>query len=57
VLLYSEAALAQGGEGDVHHPLNANVGLAVDDGPRPRLLGVEGYHHADFTPIQVVSLE
>jgi hypothetical protein len=28
-----EAALAQGGESNVHHQLNTGVGLAVDDGP------------------------
>jgi hypothetical protein len=28
-----EAALAQGGESDVRHQLNAGVGLATDDGP------------------------
>jgi hypothetical protein len=37
-----EAVLAQGGESHVHHQLNAGVGLAADDGPRPRLHGVEG---------------
>jgi hypothetical protein len=28
-----EAVLAQGGDNDVHHHLNASVGLAADDGP------------------------
>jgi hypothetical protein len=37
----------------VHHPLKADVGLAVDDGPQPWLYGVEGYHHTDLTPVQV----
>jgi hypothetical protein len=30
-----EAVLAQGGESDVRHHLNAGVGLATNDGPRP----------------------
>jgi hypothetical protein len=51
-----EAVLTQGGEGDVHHPLNASVGLATNDGPRPRIHGVEGYRHANLTPIQAVGL-
>jgi hypothetical protein len=50
-----EAVLAQGGEGNVRHPLNAGVGLAINDGPRPRLHGVEGYHHADHTTIQATG--
>jgi hypothetical protein len=37
-----EAVLAQGGESDVHHQLNAGVGLAADDGPQPWLRGVKG---------------
>jgi hypothetical protein len=28
-----EAVLTQGGEGDVRHPVNTSVGLAIDDGP------------------------
>jgi hypothetical protein len=43
-----EAVLARGGESHVRHRLNAGVGLATDDGPQPRLHGVEGYHHADL---------
>jgi hypothetical protein len=31
----SEAVLAQGGESDVRHQLNAGVGLTADDEPRP----------------------
>jgi hypothetical protein len=50
-----EAVLAQGGEGDVSHHFNADVGLAVDDGPQPWLCGAKGYHHANFTHIQVVD--
>jgi hypothetical protein len=34
-----EAVLAQEGESDVRHQLNAGVGLAVNDGPRPWLCG------------------
>jgi hypothetical protein len=41
-----EAVLAQGGEGDVCHHLNAGVRLTVNDGPRPWLRGVEGYPHS-----------
>jgi hypothetical protein len=39
----------------VRHPLNAGVGFAADDGPRPRLCDVEGYHHVDLAPVQAVS--
>jgi hypothetical protein len=49
------AVLVQGGESDVHHHLNTGVGLAADDGPRPRLCGVKGYHHANLAPVQVVG--
>jgi hypothetical protein len=44
-----EVVLAQGGESDVRHQLSTGVGLAADDGPQPRLRGVEGYLHADLT--------
>jgi hypothetical protein len=37
-----EAVLTQGGEGDVRHHLDAGVGHAADDGPRPRLHAVKG---------------
>jgi hypothetical protein len=50
-----EVALTQGGEGDVRHPFNTGVGLAIDDGPRPWLRGIEGYHHADHVPVQAVG--
>jgi hypothetical protein len=50
-----EVVLAQGGESDVRHQLNAGVGLAADDGPRPRLRGVEGYRHADLALVHVVG--
>jgi hypothetical protein len=40
-----EAVLAPGGESDVCHHLNADVGLAADDGSRPWHCRVEGYHH------------
>jgi hypothetical protein len=49
------ADLAQGGESDVRHQINAGVGLAADDGPRPRLRGVEGYHHADLALVHAVG--
>jgi hypothetical protein len=51
----SETFLAQGGESDVRHHLNAGVGLTADDGPRPRLHGVKGYRHADFAPVQAMG--
>jgi hypothetical protein len=50
-----EAVLAQRGESDVHHHLNADVGLTANDKPRPRLHEVEGYHHADLAPVQAVG--
>jgi hypothetical protein len=51
----SEAILAQRGENDVRHHFNAGVGLTADDGPRPCLHRVDGYCHANLTPIQVVD--
>jgi hypothetical protein len=51
----SKEILTQGGEGDVHHHLNASIGLAAYDGPRPWLRGVEGYRHANLTPIQAMG--
>jgi hypothetical protein len=50
-----KAVLAQGGESDVRHQLNAGVGLTADDGPRPRLRGVKGYHHADLALVHAVG--
>jgi hypothetical protein len=50
-----EVVLTQGGESHVRHQLNAGVGLAVDDGPRPRLHGVEGYRHADLTLVHAMG--
>jgi hypothetical protein len=50
-----EAVLAQGGEGDVRHHLNASIRLAVNDGPRPQLRGVEGYHHANLALVHAVG--
>jgi hypothetical protein len=50
-----KAVLAQGGESHVRHQLNACVGLASDDGPRPRLYGVKGYRHADLALIHALS--
>jgi hypothetical protein len=47
--------LAQGGESDVRHQLNTGDGLAADDGPRPWLHGVEGYHHADLTLVHAMG--
>jgi hypothetical protein len=49
-----EVVLAQGGESDVHYQLNAGVGLAADGGPRQRLHGVKGYHHADLALVHAV---
>jgi hypothetical protein len=53
----SEAVLTQGGEGDVHHRLNSGVGIIADDRPQPWLRVVEGYHHANLTPVRVVNPE
>jgi hypothetical protein len=39
----------------VRHNLNAGVRLATDDGPLPRLRGVEAYDHTDLAPIQAVG--
>jgi hypothetical protein len=50
-----EVMLAQGGESDVRHELNAGVGLAADDGPRPRLRGFEGYHHTHLALVHAVG--
>jgi hypothetical protein len=50
-----EAVLAQGGESDVHHHLNAGVGLAANDGPHPCLRGFEGYRHANLTLVHAVG--
>jgi hypothetical protein len=50
-----EAVLGQGGESHVRHQLNVGVGLAADDRPRPRLHGVEGYHHADLALVHAMS--
>jgi hypothetical protein len=49
------ADLAQGGKSDVRHQINAGVRLAADDGPQPRLRGVEGYHHADLVLVHAVG--
>jgi hypothetical protein len=51
----SEAVLAQGGESQVRHQLNAGVRLDADDGPRPWLCGVEGYCHADLTLVHAMG--
>jgi hypothetical protein len=37
-----EAVLAQGGESDVRHQLNASVRLTVNDGPRHSSMGSKG---------------
>jgi hypothetical protein len=50
-----EAVLAQKGESNVRHHLNAGVGLTADDRPRPWLRRVKGYHHANPAPVQVVD--
>jgi hypothetical protein len=39
----------------VFHHLNTGVGLGADDRPRPWLHRVEGYHHTNLTPVQVVD--
>jgi hypothetical protein len=50
-----EVVLTQRDESDVNHRLNAGVGLTADDGPRPWLHRVNGYHHANPAPVQVVD--
>jgi hypothetical protein len=39
----------------VRHQLNAGVGLTTNDGPQPRLRGVEGYRHADHTLVHAMG--
>jgi hypothetical protein len=51
-----EAVLPQGGESDVRHQHNIGVRLTADDGPRPRLHGVEGYRLADLTLVHAMGL-
>jgi hypothetical protein len=46
-----EAALTQGGECDSCRLLDGLIQLDADDGCHPRLRRVEGYHHADLTPV------
>jgi hypothetical protein len=50
-----EVVLAQRGESDVRHHLNAGVGLTANVRPRPWLRRVDGYQHANLAPIQVVD--
>jgi hypothetical protein len=50
-----EAVLAQGGESNVRHQLNAGVELTADDEPRPQLCGVEGYRPADLALVHAVG--
>jgi hypothetical protein len=50
-----EVALTQGGVSDVCHHLDGGVELAVDDGPRPWLNGVKGYHHTDLAHVQAMD--
>jgi hypothetical protein len=50
-----EVVLSHGGESNVRHHLNADVGLTAEGGPQPRLRGVEGYHHTDFAPVQAMG--
>jgi hypothetical protein len=39
----------------VCHHLDGSVGLSADDGPRPRLRRVDGYHHASLTHYHTVG--
>jgi hypothetical protein len=50
-----EAVLAQRGESDVRHHLNAGVELTVDDVPRTWLHRVERYYHFNLIPVQVMD--
>jgi hypothetical protein len=46
-----EVALTQVSKRGMCHHLNGGVSLAADDGPRPWLCGVKGYHHANLAPV------
>jgi hypothetical protein len=35
--------------------LDGGVGLTTDDGPHPRILLVEGYHHTGLTCVQAIG--
>jgi hypothetical protein len=50
-----ELTLTQRGECDVGHLLDSSVGLTTDNGPHPRILLVEGYHHTGLAYIQVIG--
>jgi hypothetical protein len=50
-----EVVLGQRGESPVCHQLNAGVGLAAANGPRPWLHGVEGYHHTHLALVHAVG--
>jgi hypothetical protein len=50
-----EAVLGQGGESDVRHHLNTGVRLVANDGPRPRLRGIERYRHSNLALVQTVG--
>jgi hypothetical protein len=50
-----EAVLTEGGESHVCRQLNAGVRLTADDGPRPRLHGVKGYHHANLALVHATA--
>jgi hypothetical protein len=51
----SKVTLTQRGECDVSRLLNGGVGLAAGDGPHPRILLVEVYHHASVTYVQAIN--
>jgi hypothetical protein len=50
-----EVALAQVSESGMRHHLNGGVGLTGDDGPRPRLRGVNGYRHTGLAHVHAVG--
>jgi hypothetical protein len=50
-----EAALTQGGEGNVCHHIDGSVGLSANNGSRPRLYGVDGYHHTNFAHVRAMG--
>jgi hypothetical protein len=39
----------------VHHQLNTGVGLTANDGPRPWLCRVKGYHHTELALVHAMG--
>jgi hypothetical protein len=47
--------LTQRGECDVSRLLDSSVGLAIDDGPHPQILLVEGYRRTSLAYVQTIG--